>query len=191
MAGAPFQLFLSADEDFVLRLAEAGRAIDRGTLYAIGRIVIVTPPGSDLPVDPRLEGLGARLRAGRIRRFAIANPEHAPYGMRAEEALRSAGLWEAIRPRLAFGENVAQALQFALAGGADGGIVALSLVRAPGFPGAARHALIPDDMHRPLRQRMALLQGAGAAARAFYAFLQAPAARAVLGRYGFGLPGEA
>lgn len=188
MAGAPFELFFSADEDFVFRLADAGRTVDRGALYAIGRIVLVAPPGSDLPLDPEMRGLGERLRAGRVRRLAIANPEHAPYGLRAEEALRAAGLWEAIRPALVFGENVAQALQFALAGGASGGIVALSLVLAPTFPRAARHVPIPATMHQPLRQRMVLLKGAGEAARAFHAWLRGPGARAILARYGFILP---
>ena len=188
--GAPFELFLSADEALVLALAKEGRTVDEGVLYAVGRIVLVVPEGSPLKPDPRLQDLALAVADGRVRKFAIANPEHAPYGRAAQEALTATGAWDAIRPRLVFGENVAQAAQFALSGSAQGGIVALSLALAPGVLGTARHAVIPEGMHRPLLQRMVLTKRAGATARAFYAYLQQPAARAVLKRYGFALPGE-
>lgn len=186
--GAPFELFLSADEDYALSLADRGLTRDRGALYAIGRIVIVAPDGSPLAVDGELKGLRAALEAGRIRRFAIAAPDHAPYGRRAREALDHAGLWQKLEPRLVYGENVAQALQFATTGGAEGGIVAWSLVLAPGFDRRARWALIPDGWHQPLRQRMVLMRNASATAQAFYAFLQGPEGRAILSRYGFVVP---
>jgi molybdate transport system substrate-binding protein len=189
--GAPFQLFLSADEDYILKLHAEGYARDQGALYAIGRLALVAPPGSALPVDGELKGLAQQLQAGRIARFAIANPEHAPYGRRAEEALRHAGLWQAIRPKLVLGENVSQAAQFATGGAADGGIVALSLAMSPQMEKRARYAVIPAAWHTPLRQRMALLRNAGPEAQAFYAYLQQPAARAVMRRHGFTLPGEA
>lgn len=188
--GAPFQLFLSADEDFVLRLAEAGKTEDRGDLYAVGRIVLMVPHGSPLTADPALKDLAAALGDGRLKRFAIANPEHAPYGRRAEEALRTAGLWERIRDRLVLGENVAQAAQFATTGGAQGGIVAYSLARAPAVARLGTFALISDVWHAPLRQRMVLLKGAGPTARDFYRYMQQPPAREILVRYGFALPGE-
>lgn len=188
--GAPFQLFLSADEDFVFRLADAGLARDRGALYAIGRLVLVVPPDSPLQPDGTLQDLRVALQAGRVTRFAIANPEHAPYGKRAEEALRHIGLWDAIRDRLVLGENVSQAAQFAVSGGAQGGIVAYSLVLTPQFEKLGRHALIPAEWHQPLRQRMALLKQAGPTAQAFYQYLQGPQGRAVFIRYGFALPGE-
>lgn len=188
--GAPFELYLSADEHYVRTLHADGFTRDAGTLYAIGRIVLIAPPGSRLPVDGELKGLAAQLEAGAVKRFAIANPEHAPYGRRAEEALRHAGLWEALRPKLIFGENVAQAAQFATSGSADGGIIALSLARAPQMAGLGRHALIPAAWHAPLRQRMVLLKNAGAIAEAFYRYLQQPSTRAIMRRYGFVLPGE-
>lgn len=189
--GAPFELYMSADESYALELAKAGKTPDKGVLYAIGRLAVVAPKGSPMRVDERLAGLRAALRAGRITRFAIANPEHAPYGARAEEALRHAGLWQPLVDRFVFGENVSQALQFATAGGAQGGIVAYSLVFDPAFAARADHALIPSAWHRPLRQRMILMNGAGATARDFYDYIQHPAARRILGRYGFALPGEA
>lgn len=187
---APFDIFMSADEDYVLRLAELGLAADKGALYAIGRIALIAPHGSPLAVDARLDGLRAALRDGRIARFAIANPEHAPYGRRAEEALRHAGLWDAIRPKLVFGENVSQAAQYATSGSTEGGIVAYSLALSPQVAKLGAHALIPAAWHKPLRQRMVLLKNARAAARAFYAYLQQPASRRVFRRYGFLLPGE-
>lgn len=189
--GAPFQMYLSADEDYVLKLHAEGLTRDQGVLYAIGRIVLMVPPGSALPVDGELKGLAAQLKAGQIKRFAIANPEHAPYGRRAEEALRKAGLWEAMQPKLVFGENVSQAAQFALSGSADGGIIALSLAKSPQMTQLGRYAVIPADWHEPLRQRMVLLKGADATAQAFYRYVQEPAARTVMRRYGFVLPGEA
>jgi molybdate transport system substrate-binding protein len=190
MRGAPFQMFMSADEDFVFRLADAGRAEDRGVQYAVGRIVLLVPPGSRLKADAQFADLAQALKEGRIRRFAIANPEHAPYGRAAEQALRKSGLWDALRPRLVFGENVSQAAQFATGGAAEGGIIAYSLALAPAMSRLGSYALIPENMHEPLRQRMALVRGAGATARRFYAYMQQPAARAVLKHYGFALPGE-
>jgi molybdate transport system substrate-binding protein len=188
--GAPFRMFLSADEEFVFRLAEAGKTVDRGALYAVGRIVMMVPKGSPLAVDPTLKDLAAALADGRLKKFAIANPEHAPYGRRAEEALRYAGLWDRIKDRLVFGENVAQAAQFATTGGAQGGVIAYSLALSPTVARLGAFGLIPDAWHSPLRQRMALLQRAGPTAQAFYQYMQQPPARAILVRYGFVLPGE-
>jgi molybdate transport system substrate-binding protein len=190
--GAPFELFLSADEGFVLRLADRGLTEGRGVLYAIGRLVVFAPQGSPLTADGELQGLTSALAQGRIQRFAIANPEHAPYGRAARSALRHAGIWEAIQPRLVLGENAAQAAQFAAAGSSQGGMIPLSLSRAPEVARLGTFAPIPADWHadEPLRQRMVLLKGAGETARAFYAYLQGPAARDLLVRYGFVLPGD-
>lgn len=188
--GAPFEMFMSADEAFVFALAEAGRTLDRGELYAVGRIVLFAPHGSPLKPDAGLDDLAAAVADGRIARFAIANPEHAPYGRAAEQALRARGVWDAIRPKLVLGENVSQAAQFASSGSAQGGIFALSLAMSPQVSALGSYALVPADRHAPLAQRMVLIKGAGETARRFHAYLQQPAARAVFRRYGFGLPGE-
>jgi molybdate transport system substrate-binding protein len=187
---APFEMFMSADEDFAFKLADAGKTVGRGRLYALGRIVVMAPHGSVLKADGELKDLAAALEDGRLRKFAIANPEHAPYGKRAEEALRHAGLWEAIKPRLVLGENISQAAQFATSGGAQGGIIALSLVKAPAVAQLGTFALIPQAWHQPLRQRMILLKRASAPTRAFYDYLSTPAAQAVMSRYGFVMPQE-
>jgi molybdate transport system substrate-binding protein len=188
--GAPFQIFMAADERFIEELHRDGFTRDEGDLYAVGRIVVTVPPGSTLTPDGSLESLRAALAAGQITRFAIANPDHAPYGMRAREALQHAGLWDDIQPFLVLGENVSQAAQFALSGNAEGGIIALSLALAPEVAARGSYDLIPEDFHEPLRQRMALMTGAGPVAEAFYAYMNAPAARAIMERFGFVLPEE-
>jgi molybdate transport system substrate-binding protein len=188
--GAPFEIFMSADEDFVAKLAASGRTVDNGALYATGRIVLFAAQGSPLKVDPEMADLKAALSGGRIQRFAIANPEHAPYGRAAEQALTKLGLWNAIQPKLVLGENVSQAAQFATSGSAQGGIFAYSLVLAPAVSKLGTYALLPEGLHQPLRQRMVLIKGASETSRAFYAYLQQPVARAIFKRYGFVLPGE-
>ncbi len=189
--GAPFQLFLSADRAYVAALAREGRTVDAGVDYAVGRLALIVPPGSPVKPDPELRGLARTLADGTLQRFAIANPDHAPYGRAARQALERAGLWEAVRPKLVLGENVSQTAQFALSGATQGGIVAYSLLRSPAFAGRGDYALLPTSMYDPLTQRMVLLEGAGATARAFYMYLQGPAARTTLARYGFELPATA
>ncbi|MDB5926537.1 MAG: transporter, periplasmic protein [Betaproteobacteria bacterium] len=188
--GAPFQLFLSADEGLVFKLADAGKAEDRGRLYATGRVVLFARHGSALKVDAQLAGLKAAVALGAIRRFAIANPEHAPYGRAAEQALNKLGVWDALRGKLVLGENVSQAAQFATSASAEGGIFAYSLALSPQVAALGQYVLIPEDLHEPLHQRMVLMKGAGTTARAFYEYLQEPIARAAFKRYGFVLPGE-
>ena len=186
--GAPFELFLSADEAFVADLASRGLTRDAGVLYAVGRLALFAPHGSPLRPDEGLDGRARLLSSGGVTRFAIANPAHAPYGRAAEAALRARGLWEPVQSRLVLGENVAQAAQFATTGDAVGGLIAHAIALAPAVRARGTFALIPADLHPPLRQRMVLLKKAGPTAARFYAYLQSPAARRLLGRYGFTLP---
>jgi molybdate transport system substrate-binding protein len=186
--GARYELFLSADEDRVRRLEAAGRTVGESVLYAIGRVAIVAPIGSPMAVDGELEGLRRALAEGAVQRFAIANPEHAPYGQAAKEALQRAGLWSSIERKLVYGENIAQAAQYASTSATQGGIIAYALALSSPIKSSTRAALIPQDRHRPLRHRMALLKGAGVVARALFDFLQGDEARAVLERHGYGIP---
>lgn len=186
--GAPFQIFMAADERFIAELHAEGFTRDEGDLYALGRVVIMVPNGSNLTPDPELNNLAEMLAAGQITRFAIANPDHAPYGMRAMESLMTKGIWNDLQPFIVLGENVSQAAQFALSGNAEGGIIAYSLALAPEVAPRGTYALIPEDWHEPLLQRMALLNGAGDVAEAFYAYMNEPAAREIMERYGFVLP---
>jgi molybdate transport system substrate-binding protein len=181
--GLPVDLFMAADEEFIFQLADAGLTRNRGSLYALGRIAAVVPAASALTLDPALQGL--RGAGPAVSHFAIANPEHAPYGRAAREALERLGLWPWVKPKLVLGENIAQATQFVTGGAAQAGITALSLALAPEVARLARHVVLPASLHSPLRQRMVLLKSASAQAGEFYAFLQTPPARAVMRRYGF------
>ena len=186
--GAPYSVFFSADEAFVEQLVREQHTSGSGVLYAIGRIVLFAPPGSPLVPSEGLDGLARVIASGRAPRFAMANPEHAPYGRAAEQALRSRGLWEALQPSLVLGENVSQAAQFATTGHAVGGIIAYSLVLAPAMRDRGSFFLIPPEAHAPLKQRMVLLKNAGPVAQRFYQYVQGAAARATLARYGFARP---
>jgi molybdate transport system substrate-binding protein len=188
--GAPFELFLSADEQFVNELADAGLTRDRGVLYAMGRVVVFAPNGSPLLPDPELNGLRALVAKGAVTKFAIANPAYAPYGRAAEAVLRKRGLWDTLQPALVLGDNVAQAAQFASTGSAVGGIIAHSLVLTPPLRDEGRYALIPEGDHPPLRQRMVLLKRVSPATEHFYAYLQTSVAREIFRRFGFALPGS-
>ena len=188
--GAPFEVYLSADEAYVEALHREGYTRDAGDLYAIGRVAVIATEQNASVVDTELNGLDRHLASGLPARFAIANPEHAPYGVAARQVLQSLGLWSAIQSRLILGENVSQAAQFALSGDTIGGLVAYSLALAPPLRERSVHALIPTQYHEPLSQRMVLLKDAGATARAFYNYLQSAAARRVFNRYGFMLPAE-
>lgn len=187
--GAPFQVFLSADEGYALGLAKDGLTEGQGALYAVGRIALFVPRGSPIKADAELRDLAAAAADGRLKRLAIANPEHAPYGRAAQEALIHGGFWDRVKDKLALGENISQTAQFALSGSAQAGIIAYSLALSPQMKGRGAYALIPQDWYAPLNQRMVLLKGAGQTARAFYAFMQKPEAREILKRYGFALPG--
>lgn len=190
LQGAPFQMFMSADEDYVFKLADANKTLGRGRAYALGRIGIMVPHGSALAADSDLKDVAAALKDGRLQKFAIANPEHAPYGARAREALQSAGLWSTIEAKLVLGENISQTAQFATSGSTQGGIIALSLAKSPSIAKLGEFALIPESMHKPLRQRMVLLKDAPPALRAFYEYLGTPAAQTIMVRYGFAMPRE-
>lgn len=184
--GLPVDIFMSADEAMANELVAAGLTRDGGVLYAVGRIVAVVPAGSSLKLEPDLRS----LLAPAVRKIAIANPEHAPYGRAAQQALQRLALWEQLQPKLVMGENIAQATQFVTTGAAQAGLSALSLALAPQLSGQLRHLLLPDDLHAPLRQRMVLLKTASPQALAFYRYLQSPAATGVLEEYGFAVPGR-
>jgi molybdate transport system substrate-binding protein len=187
--GAPFDLFFSADIEYPKRLAEAGLA-QRGSEfpYAVGRIVVWVPKASRIPVE---QGVRA-LIAPDVRRIAIANPQHAPYGRAAEAALRKLGVYDAVKERLVFGENVAQAAQFVQSGAADAGIIALSLAVAPALAEEGRYFELPLDAYPRMEQSGIVLNRARdpEAARAFRELVLGPRGRAILKRFGFFLPGE-
>ena len=190
MQSAPFDLFLSADEEQALKLVRAGRTDGEGTVYGAGRLALLVPRHSRLALDASLEDLGRALDDGRLRRFAIANPAHAPYGRAAREALVRAALWPRLDNRLLLGENAAQAVQFALTRGADGGLVPYALALTERISGEARHVLLDASMHPPIAQRMVLLAHTGPEARALFQFLAGSEARRIFQRFGITVPNE-
>jgi molybdate transport system substrate-binding protein len=186
--GAPFELFLAADDASVERLHQEGRTRDAGVRYAVGRIAFFAPDGSVFRVEDGFEELRRLAAAGPLPPFAIANPDTAPYGRAAEQALRTHDLWDAVKPGLVVGENVAQAAQFASTGNAMGGIIAYSLALTPELRARGAHALIDQRDHAPITQRMALMKNAGPIAARFYDYLQTETTRTVLERHGFTRP---
>lgn len=194
--GAPFELYLSADEAYVHALHAEGHTENVGVVYAIGRLAWLQRagrddlPSSDDPLAAVREAQAMHARGEGRPRIALANPDHAPYGVAARQALEQADLWADSASLRILGENVSQAAQFALSDDARGGLVAWSLALAPQLAERSEFVLIPEEWHEPLIQRMALVKGAGATAQAFYAWLQQDEAREILERYGFRLPGE-
>jgi molybdate transport system substrate-binding protein len=184
--GAPFDLFLSADMDFPERLHEEGFAAAPPVPYTVGRIVLWARSDAGLDLS---KGLSVLLDPG-VDRIAVANPDHAPYGMRAKESLVHYGLWDAVRRRLVFGENVAQAAQFVQTGNARAGIVSLSLAIAPPMREAGLFVPIDPESHRSLEQGFLILErgGENGEALAFAAYLESAEAGEILSSYGFTVP---
>lgn len=188
--GAPVDLFAAANVSFVDELAAQGLVLtDTVQTYARGRITLWTPADSPLAITQLTD-----LLRPEVKRIAIANPDHAPYGVAAREAMQTAGVWDAVQPKLILGDNVRQTLQYAETGNVDVAIVALSLSvpAAAGPDGPGRWTLIPEEMHAPIDQALAVIQGTPheAAARAFAEFVNGAQGRPIMRKYGFVLPGE-
>ncbi len=185
--GAPYDLYFSADIAFPRALAQAGLAASEVKPYAFGRIVLwsVGMDASKMTLESLLDE--------KVTRIAIANPRHAPYGKRAEEALRAARLWEKVEPKLVYGENIAHTAQFVQSGNAQVGIIALALAVNPELSGKGGYWLIPDELHEPLEQGFIITKRAAGnvLAQRFSDYMVSNPARAVMRKYGFVLPGEA
>ena len=185
--GAPFDVFMAADIAYPRQLIDGGFA-DAGTLftYGSGRIVVWVPKGSNL--DLEREGLRA-LTDAQVARIAMANPQHAPYGRAAVAAMKHEKIYEALKPKLVLGENVSQAAQFVQSGNADAGIVALSLVLAPGMSDKGKYWVVPTDSYPELEQAAVVVKSSTQPklARTFIEYLGSPAAKELLRRYGFAI----
>lgn len=183
--GAPMDVFAAANVEYVDGLEQKGLIIpDTKALYARGRITIWLRADSPLKID-KLEDLA---RAD-VKRIAIANPEHAPYGVAAREALQSTGIWDGVKEKLVLGENVRMTLQYAETGNVDVALVALSL----SMQSKGRWLLVPEELHKPLNQALAVVKNTKheQQARQFAAFINGPQGRPIMRKYGFLLPGEA
>jgi molybdate transport system substrate-binding protein len=185
--GAPFDVFAAANVSFVDDVVKDGACLgDTKALYAKGRIVLWSKDPWGLPKNIE------ELKDPKYAKVALANPEHAPYGKAARDAMTKAGVWSAVQPRAVYGENVQQTLMFARSGNADVAVVALSLaVTSPG-----NYLPIDPALHEPLDQALVVCKGGAKGggkmneARSFVAFVGSEAGRQIMRRYGFVLPGE-
>jgi molybdate transport system substrate-binding protein len=184
--GAPYELFFSADINFPRELAKQGLAASEVKPYAVGRIVLWSAE-----MDAAKMTL-ANLTDPKITKIAIANPKHAPYGKRAEEALRSAGVWDKVQAKLVFGENISHTAQYVQTGNAQVGIIAFSSVINSELSKRGGYYLIPDNLHNPLEQGFIITKlGANKPlAKQFADYMGSKQARSVMTKYGFVLPGK-
>src|SRR5215211_1154841 len=177
--GAPVDLFAAANVSYVDELEKEGLIIpDTKAIYARGRITLWMPNESTL----RLQGI-ADLTRPEVMRIAIANPDHAPYGLAAKQALQSAGIWDRVQPKLVYGDNIRQTLQYAQTGNVEVAIVALSVSTQSN----GRWTLIPEELHQPIDQGLAVIKSTKnePAARAFATFISSPQGKAIMKKYGF------
>ena len=184
--GAPYDLYFSADINYPRELAKKGLAASEVIPYAFGRIVLWSNSMNATKMTM------ASLSDPKISRIAIANPKHAPYGKRAEEALKASGLWDTLQAKFVYGENIAHTAQFVQTGNAQVGIIALSLAVNPELAKKGGYYLIPENLHNPLEQGYVITtRGAGKPlAKQFADYMGSKAARSVMTKYGFVLPGE-
>jgi molybdate transport system substrate-binding protein len=183
--GLPADLYSSANVEYVDRLREKGLLIDdTQQVYAIGRLALASSTKAEATVG-ELEDL---LRS-EVEKIAIADPAHAPYGRAAEEALKSAGLWDELKPKLVYGQNVIATTEYVRSGNAEAGLVALSLVI---HERAVTYVTVDESLHQPIRQALAVIRGTRheELARRFIALIRGPKGRAVLEKYGFAVSEE-
>lgn len=179
--GAPFDLFFSADLEYPQKLKQQNKTLGDIKEYGIGQLVLWSKK-----LDPAAKGIETLNDPG-IVKIAIANPAHAPYGKRAEETLKYYRLYDQLKVKLVMGENISQTAEFARTGAADIGMIALSLALSPAMRQTGKYWIIPESAHQPLRQAYTLLQHAkdNPGAARFAAFIETPAARAILHNFGF------
>ena len=180
--GAPMDLFAAANVSYIDQLAQKGLIVpDTKQIYARGRITLWTTADSPLKIETI-----ADLTRPEVKRIALANPDHAPYGLAAQQALQSAGILETVKPKLVYGDNIRQTLQYAETGNVDVAIVALSLSQQS----KGRWTLVPEQLHQPIDQALAVIKTTRneAAARAFASFVNGPKGREILQKYGFAFP---
>lgn len=186
MNGAPFNLFISADEQYPLELYKLGKTVDQGKIYAQGKIVLIANNSSGISLTGDREGLIKAIN--KANKIALAKPELAPYGRAAEEYLKAMGLWELAKPKLVFADNVALAAMFVLTGAADMGITALSLAQSPALTKETHYLVIHDKLYGPIKQRMVLIKNPTPLAQEVYQYLQSKKAQELLIEFGYKAP---
>lgn len=186
MNGAPFDLFISADEQFPLALVNNGKTIDAGAVYAIGKVVLLTKKSSGIALKNNQGDLANIL--SRANKIAMAKPEIAPYGHAALEYMKAMDLWNLAKGKLVYGDNISVATMFVTSGAADIGFSALSLAKSPAIEKETDYLLLDESLYQPILQRMVLMKGAPPVAVNLYRFMQSAQARSILLRYGYSVP---
>lgn len=186
MNGAPFNLFIAADEHFPLELFKNGKTVDEGAVYAIGKLALVAKTSSGIRLlDGRAEIAKAIVRANKV---AIAKPELAPYGKAAVEFLKAEGLWDLAKDKFVYGDNIGVATTYVVTGAADIGFTAFSLAKSPEVAKETSFLLLNGKLYDPIKQRMVLIKGAPSEAVDLYRFMQGSQAKTILQKYGYTTP---
>ena len=186
MNGAPFNLFIAADERFPMELYKNGKTVDEGTVYATGKLALIAKTNSGIVlVDNKAELANAIAKANKV---AIAKPELAPYGKAAVEFLKAEGLWDLAKHKLVYGDNIGVATTYVVTGAAEIGFTALSLARSPEVTKETNFVLLNPKLYEPIRQRMVLMKDAPQEAKDLYRFMQGAQAKAILTKYGYATP---
>ncbi|QWD08520.1 molybdate ABC transporter substrate-binding protein [Polynucleobacter paneuropaeus] len=188
MNGAPFNVFISADESYPLELYRNGKTVDAGKVYAIGKLVMLTKNSSGIKLNTDKTEL-ARVIA-KANKIAIAKPELAPYGRAAVEHLKAIGLWELAKDKLVYADNVGMATMFVSTGAADLGFTSLSLAKSPELVKDTSYLVLEETLYTPIKQRMVLIKGAPPEASDLYQFMQSTQAGQILIQNGYSLPGN-
>lgn len=186
MNGAPFNLFISADEHFPIELFRRGKAIDQGVVYATGKLAIISKNSAGISLtDSKSELIKVISKANKI---AIAKPELAPYGKAAIEYLKAEGLWDIAKDKLIYGDNIGITTMYVVTGAADLGFTALSLAKSAEVAKDTSYILVNNKLYEPIKQRMVLIKGAPREATTLYQFMQSPQAKLILQKYGYSTP---
>jgi molybdate transport system substrate-binding protein len=184
--GAPFSLFISADESYPLELVKRKMTADEGKVYAIGKIALLSKKSKGIVLgNSKAELTKAIKQANKI---AIAKPELAPYGKAAVDYLKAEGLWDLAKDKLVYSDNISMATMYVASGSADLGFTALSLALAPGIAKETQHLILNPALYEPIRQRMVLMKNAPRDAVALYQFMQSPKAQSILHSFGYATP---
>jgi len=184
--GAPFSLLISADEYFPLELYKRGMTLDTGSIYAIGKLAMISKASSDIKLtNNKAEIARAIIKANKV---AIAKPDLAPYGKAALEYLKVEGLWGLAKDKLVYGDNIGVATTYVLTGAADVGFTALSLAKSTELSKETNLIIVNPSLYEPIKQRMVLIKGASQEAKDLYQFMQSPKAKSILEKYGYATP---
>jgi len=183
--GAPFSLFIAADEAYPLRLYKEGIALDQGSVYAIGHLVLLLNAKSEIKIGDASEQIASLLK--RANKISIATPELAPYGAAASQYLMTRHLWDTVKGKLVFGENISIATMYVSSGAVDVGFTSLSLAKSLEVAKTTQYIYL-DGVDTLISQRMVLTKGAPKVALSLYQYLQSPAAKSILIKHGYSVP---